>query len=163
MSFVNSISGHLFQRNEKLLCEPVPVSEKTLMDHTPIGKKIQVKKEAHRLVSFVLVGSFPLFHASWKRARIFKLLRSPRIDSKEPISPVSGRPTTLSYSVPSPHRLFTNSSTVKFCTRDIEKRMSKREKRKRAMHMHSDLYSVMGKGSIKFKKDDSKNCVSLLV
>jgi hypothetical protein len=44
------------------------------------------------------------------RARIFKLLRSPRIDSKEPIPPgcVAWRAstTTLFYSDPSPHRLF---------------------------------------------------------
>ncbi len=47
---------------------------------------------------------------SWAR------IRSPRIDSKEPIPPscVAWRAgtTTLSYSVASPHRLFKNSSTV---------------------------------------------------
>jgi hypothetical protein len=51
------------------------------------------------------------FLGSW--ARIFKLLRSPRINSKEPIPPayVTWRAgtTTESYSVPSPHRLFKNS------------------------------------------------------
>jgi hypothetical protein len=46
------------------------------------------------------------------RARIFKLLRSPRIDSKESIPPayVARRAVrqTYLYSVPSPHRLFVN-------------------------------------------------------
>jgi hypothetical protein len=45
------------------------------------------------------------------RARIFTLLRSRRIDSKEPIPPGCER-QPYSYSVPSPHRLFKNSSTV---------------------------------------------------
>ncbi len=49
-------------------------------------------------------------------ARIFKLLRRSRIDSKKPIPPgcVAWRAgtTTLFYSVPSPHRLFKNTSTV---------------------------------------------------
>ncbi len=50
------------------------------------------------------------------RARIFKLLRSPRTDSKEPIPPgcVAWRGPVrqpYSYSVPSPHRLFENSSS----------------------------------------------------
>ncbi len=49
-------------------------------------------------------------------AQIFKLLRSPRIDSKGPIPPGcvawrAGTTTLYSYSVPSPHRLFKNSST----------------------------------------------------
>ncbi len=48
-------------------------------------------------------------------AQIFKLLRSLRIDSKEPIPPgcVALRASTkpYSYSVPSPQRLFKNSST----------------------------------------------------
>ncbi len=45
----------------------------------------------------------------------FNILRSPRIDSQEPIPPgfVAWRAgTTTLYSVPSPHRLFKNSSTV---------------------------------------------------
>jgi hypothetical protein len=45
-----------------------------------------------------------------------KLLRSPRIDSKEPIPPggVAGGPVRqpCSYSVSSPHRLFKNSSSA---------------------------------------------------
>jgi hypothetical protein len=52
------------------------------------------------------------------RARIFKHLRSPRINSKESIPPAyaalkPGGPVrqSYSYSVPSPHRLFKNSST----------------------------------------------------
>ncbi len=51
-------------------------------------------------------------------ARILKILRSPRIDSKDPILPGCvawrGGPVwqPYSYSVPSPHRLFKNSSTV---------------------------------------------------
>jgi hypothetical protein len=50
------------------------------------------------------------------RARIFKLLRSTRIDSKEPIPPrcmCPGGPVQqpFSYSVPRPHGLFKNSST----------------------------------------------------
>jgi hypothetical protein len=50
------------------------------------------------------------------RARIFKLLRSPRIDSKEPRPPgwvvwLAGIRKTYSYSVPCPHRLLKNSST----------------------------------------------------
>ncbi len=52
------------------------------------------------------------------RARIFKLLWSPGIGSKEPIPPAylawcvgpNGNPIP-SYSVPSPHRLFKNTST----------------------------------------------------
>ncbi len=52
------------------------------------------------------------------RARIFQLLRSSGIDSKESIPPayVAWRAgvTTLSYSVPSPHRLFKNYSTVTY-------------------------------------------------
>ncbi len=51
------------------------------------------------------------------RARFFKLLRIPRIDYKEPIPPghVAWRPVRqpYSYSLPSPHRLFYNSSTVR--------------------------------------------------
>ncbi len=50
-------------------------------------------------------------------ARSFKVLRSPRIDSTWPITPGfvawQAGMTTLSYSVPSPHRLFKISST--FC------------------------------------------------
>ncbi len=50
------------------------------------------------------------------RARIFKRLWSPEIDSKASIPPayVAWRAGTiiLSYSVPSPHRLFKNSSSV---------------------------------------------------
>jgi hypothetical protein len=50
------------------------------------------------------------------RARIFKLLRSPRIDSEESIPPAfvawrAGTTTLFLYSVPNPHRLFRNSST----------------------------------------------------
>jgi hypothetical protein len=46
------------------------------------------------------------------RARIFELLRSPRIDSKEPIQVTHGPVRqSYSYSVPSPHILFKNSST----------------------------------------------------
>jgi hypothetical protein len=48
-------------------------------------------------------------------AQILKLLRSQRIDAKEPIPPgcVALQPVrqSYSYSVPSPHRLFKNSST----------------------------------------------------
>jgi hypothetical protein len=52
------------------------------------------------------------------RARIFKLLSAPGIDSKESISPAyvawrAGMNTLLYFkSVPSPHRLLKNSSTV---------------------------------------------------
>ncbi len=51
-----------------------------------------------------------------QRVRIFKLLRSPRIDSKEQTPPgcVTWRASIrqpYSYSVPSPHRLFKNSDT----------------------------------------------------
>jgi hypothetical protein len=47
------------------------------------------------------------------RARIFKHIRSPRIDSKESIPPayVACRAGTTTYSFPSPHRLFKNSSS----------------------------------------------------
>jgi hypothetical protein len=48
------------------------------------------------------------------RARIFELLRSPRIDYKEPIQVTQpGGPVrqSYSYSVPSPHKFFKNSST----------------------------------------------------
>ncbi len=54
-------------------------------------------------------------HIYVSRARIFKLLRSPRINSNEPIPSgcVAWRPVRQpdSYSVPSPHRLFKYSST----------------------------------------------------
>ncbi len=51
------------------------------------------------------------------RARIFKLLRGPRIDSKEsipgpPMQPGGPVRQPYSYSVPSPHRLFKNSSSA---------------------------------------------------
>ncbi len=51
------------------------------------------------------------------KARIFKILRSPGIDSKESIPPayVAWRAGTITLSlcsVPSPHRLFKNSSSV---------------------------------------------------
>jgi hypothetical protein len=48
------------------------------------------------------------------RARIFILIRSPKIDSKEPILSGCGGPVRqpYSYSVPGPHRLFKNSNTV---------------------------------------------------
>ncbi len=52
-------------------------------------------------------------NVAMNRARIFKLLRSPEIHSKESISPdvVCTWPVRqLFYSVPSPHRLFKNSS-----------------------------------------------------
>ncbi len=45
------------------------------------------------------------------RVRIFKLLRSPRIDYKETIPPVGPVRQPYSFSVPGPHRLFKNSST----------------------------------------------------
>jgi hypothetical protein len=52
------------------------------------------------------------------RARIFKLLRSPRTDSKEPIPPdcvacCGPVRQPYSYSVPSTHRFFKNSSIVR--------------------------------------------------
>ncbi len=58
-----------------------------------------------------------LWTSIWQtRARIFKLLRSPRIDSNESLSRayVAWRPVkqSSSYSVPRAHRLFWNSSTV---------------------------------------------------
>ncbi len=66
-------------------------------------------------------GGVHLHHPHRKRgsrARIFKLLRSPRVNSKESTPPAyvawqDGTTTLflLRYSVPSPHRLFKNSST----------------------------------------------------
>ncbi len=61
-------------------------------------------------------------YTSLYRARIFKLLRSSEIDSNESILPVyvawrAGTITLYSYSVPSPHRLFKNSSTVVYGTK----------------------------------------------
>ncbi len=57
--------------------------------------------------------TIPPAYEAW--ARIFKLLRGPRTDSREPIplACVAWRasPTTFSNSVPSPHRLFRNSTT----------------------------------------------------
>ncbi len=59
--------------------------------------------------------TIPPAYVAW--ARIFKLLRGPRTDSREPIplGCVAWRasPTTFSYSVPSPRRLFKNSSTFR--------------------------------------------------
>ncbi len=52
----------------------------------------------------------------FSESELLKVLRSPRIDSKEPIPPgcVAWRAGTkpYSYSVPSPHRLFKNFSTA---------------------------------------------------
>ncbi len=57
-----------------------------------------------------------------------KLLRSPIIDSKEPISPRCvawwAGTTTLFLSIPSPHRLFKNSSTV-HCTVPTPSRLTR--------------------------------------
>ncbi len=48
------------------------------------------------------------------RARIFRLFRSPRINSKEPIQSLAGRyDNPVPYSVPSPHRLFKNLAQIK--------------------------------------------------
>jgi hypothetical protein len=52
-------------------------------------------------------------NVAMNRARIFKLLRGPGFHSKESILPDvvgTGPVRLLSYSVPSPHRLFKNSS-----------------------------------------------------
>ncbi len=68
-----------------------------------------------------MVSKYMLFHPDQSyehRARIFKLLRSPRSDSKESIPPGNvacrrGGPVRepYSFSVPSPHRQFKTSST----------------------------------------------------
>ncbi len=65
------------------------------------------------IAEFWLICINSIWYSPW--ARIFKLLRSPRTDSKEPTPPdcVAWRAgtTTYSYSVPIAHRLFKNSST----------------------------------------------------
>jgi hypothetical protein len=68
----------------------------------------------HRLAEFI---HWNRFLGSIQESPNFNLLRSPRIDSKEPIPPgcVAWRAGTItlfySYSVPSPHRFFKNSSS----------------------------------------------------
>jgi hypothetical protein len=63
---------------------------------------------------YVSIQCHVLLYYQYTRARIFKLLRIPRIDSKKLIPPGYGGPVRqpYSYSVPSPYRLFKNSSTL---------------------------------------------------
>ncbi len=71
-------------------------------------------------VYIAIVHDFHLYSKGFEhaaRAKIFKLLRSPRINSKESIPPAyvalpADTRQPCSYAVPSPHRLFKNSRTV---------------------------------------------------
>ncbi len=68
-----------------------------------------LKKQVYCMVT--LTNHPPPPYASVSRAWNFKLFRSPRIDSKEQIPPGGPVRQPYYYSVPSPHRLFKNSST----------------------------------------------------
>ncbi len=76
-------------------------------------------------------------------AGIFKLLKSPKIPKNRFLQPMSpGRPVRqpYSYSVPSPHRLFLNSSTEKFWS--IPQNLALRRMINCLVHRFCCLYSV---------------------
>ncbi len=96
-------------RNSACLSVEAPIMEKYWQGYWVLSENLYIP--VHTVYSGKINGVWCTLYLY--RARIFKLLRSPRIDSKEPIlSGCVAWRQPHSYSVPSPHRLF---STVQYC------------------------------------------------